>query len=40
MQEMIIDATGTVAIRRNRAFVELVQKRSKQAKTTRYGDRV
>ncbi len=34
------DAVRIVAIFHNRIFVELVHKRSKQAKTTRYGDKV
>jgi len=35
-----IDAARIVAIFLNRAFVELVHKRSKQAKTIKYGDRL
>ena len=35
---MSIDAIRIVAIRRKRALVELVHKRSKHAKTTRYGE--
>ncbi len=40
IEEIKIDAIGIVAIFLNRAFVEHVHKRSKQAKTIKYGDRV